>query len=253
MTALEPLRRELDLWAENNEVATLWWRDDDADSSTDEIRRMLDLSGESGATVVVAVVPATACDALAPVLLDCPGAVAVQHGYAHKDHSPADVRGKWELGMHRPLETILHELGSGWIRLTDLFGNRVRPMLVPPWNRIDPAVVRELPGMGYSTLSTFEPRSAPEAAPGLRRVNCHCDIIAWKRDRTFIGAASMVERLLEHLRARRQGDADADEPTGLLTHVWANDEEAWSALGEVLALVAEHPGGRWLDRTGLGL
>ena len=253
MSTLDPLRVELDLWAAADKVATLWWRDDDADSPTDEVRRMLDLSQATGAAVVVAAVPAKAGDALGPVLLDCPTAVVVQHGFAHRDHSPADIRGKWELGLHRPLETILDELRMGWARLSDLLGNRLRPMLVPPWNRIDLEVVRELPGMGYTTLSTFEPRNAAEATPGLCQVNCHCDVIGWKQDRKFIGQEKTVDRLVEHLQARRLGQVDRDEPTGLLTHVWANDEDAWITLGAVLEIVADHPGGRWLDQAGLAL
>lgn len=253
MNSLDPLRRELDTWASNGQVASLWWRDDDADSPTEAVRRMLDLSGDSGATVVVAVVPAKLDDALGPVLLDCPTAVAVQHGYAHKNHSPEDVRGKWELGLHRPLDTILGELRLGWTRLSGLFGSRVRPTLVPPWNRIDAGVVSELPKMGYTTLSTIEPRTSPQAAPGLNLINCHCDIIAWKRNRAFIGPEKTAQRLAEHLRARRLGEVDTDEPTGLLSHVWINDDETWVALAAVLSLVADHPGGRWLDRADLGL
>ena len=253
MGVLDPLKSELDLWAANDEVATLWWRDDDAEEPTDGIRRMLELSHGTGATVVIAVVPAKAQDALAPMLLECPTATLVQHGYAHRDHSPGDVKGKWELGLHRPLEAILDELQRGWVRMSDLFGSRARPMMVPPWNRIAPGVVGELAGAGYTTLSTFGPRKSAEAAPGLRWVSTHCDVIAWKRDRTFIGAGKTAARLVEHLRARRLGEVDADEPTGLLTHVWANDEEAWNALGAVLELVTNHPGGRWLDQAGLGL
>lgn len=253
MSTFDPLRVELDLWAAADKVATLWWRDDDADFPTDGIRRMLDLSQGTGTTVVVAAVPAKADDALGPVLLGCPTAVVVQHGFAHRDHSPADIKGKWELGLHRPLESILDELRMGWTRLSDLLGDRLRPMLVPPWNRIDSELIKELPGMGYTTLSTFEPRSAAEAAPGLRRVNCHCDVIAWKQDRKFIGEEKTVDRLVEHLQARRLEQVDSDEPTGLLTHVWANDEDAWTTLGAVLEIVADHPGGRWLDQAGLAL
>lgn len=253
LISLDPLRRELDVWAANDQVASLWWRDDDADSSTDPVHRMLELSGQYDATVVVAVVPAKVEDELASTLLDYPRAVTVQHGYAHQDHSPKDVRGKWELGLHRPLDAILSELQVGWERLTSLFGSCVRPTMVPPWNRIDTAVVSKLPKMGYTTLSTFEPRKTPQAVPGLKLVNCHCDIIAWKRNRAFIGPEKTAQRLVEHLRARRLGEVDADEPTGLLTHVWVHDEDAWATLDAVLSVVADHPGGRWLNRDDLGL
>ncbi|MDF1736027.1 MAG: hypothetical protein P1U37_12120, partial [Minwuia sp.] len=58
-------------------------------------------------------------------------------------------------------------------------------------------------------------------------------------------------RLVEHLAARRNGEVDADEPTGLLTHVWAQDEACWDVLEAVLRLVTEHPAACWLDRDRL--
>ena len=55
MDPFDPLRAELDAWAGNGAVATFWWRDDDAAGPTDPVRRLLDISSESGVTVALAV------------------------------------------------------------------------------------------------------------------------------------------------------------------------------------------------------
>lgn len=246
MKELDALKAELDRWAEAGRTATCWWRDDDAEKPDAPVRRMLDLSAETGAPVFIAVVPAKAVDDLVVPILDCPTAIPVQHGWAHQDHSTPDVKGKWELGLHRPAETVLDELRRGWARMSELFGERFEPMLGPPWNRIDPALFPHLPDIGFRVLSTFAPRPAAIASDGLKQVNGHCDIISWKRGRSFIGAEKTASRMAEHLELRLTGAVE-DEPTGLLTHVWINDESAWAAMRAVIDLVAGHPAGSWLN------
>lgn len=250
MKELDALRAELDRWAEAGREATFWWRDDDAEDADDDVRRMLDLSDETGVPVFIAVVPARARDSISEPMLACATAIPIQHGWAHQDHSPADVKGKWELGLHRPREIVLGELRHGWNRMSELFGDRFEPMLGPPWNRIDAALFGDLPDIGFEVLSTFAPRHGALAAPGLKQVNGHCDIISWKRGRTFIGAEKTANRMAEHLELRRTGAVD-DEPTGLLTHVWINDEAAWKAMRDVIDLVNSHSHARWLDWNGL--
>ena len=105
------------------------------------------------------------------------------------------------------------------------------PLLVPPWNRIDPRVIARLPAAGYVALSTFGPRPAPWAAPGVVQCNTHVDLIAWRQDRAFIGADRAIERTVAHLRARREGHVDSVEPTGILTHHLDFDDAAWAFLG----------------------
>ncbi|WP_164516350.1 polysaccharide deacetylase family protein [Minwuia thermotolerans] len=246
MKELDALRAELDRWHEAGREATLWWRDDDAEAPDAPVLRMLELSARHGAGCFIAAVPARAVDALGPAIVDCPTAVPFQHGWAHEDHSPAAVKGKWELGLHRPKAAILDELRRGRARMAELFGARDRPMLGPPWNRIAPELCADLPALGFEVLSTFAPRPCATPAPGLRQVNGHVDIISWKRGRSFIGAEKTANRLADHLAQRRRGEVE-DEPTGLLTHVWINDEPAWEAIDAVLGLVAAHPAARWLD------
>ena len=69
------------------------------------------------------------------------------------------------------------------------------PALVPPWNRIAADLVPSLPGAGFTGLSTFGPRRAAEAAPGLRRVNTHLDLVVWRDGGRPLDLAAAVERL----------------------------------------------------------
>ena len=49
------------------------------------------------------------------------------------------------------------------------------------------------------------------------------------------------------MRARRLGEADAAEPTGLLTHHPAHDAPAWAFLETLLDRLAGHPAVRFVE------
>jgi hypothetical protein len=59
-------------------------------------------------------------------------------------------------------------------------------------------------------------------------------VIAWQRNRSFIGVDEAIDRVTAHLRARREGAADADEPTGLLTHHLDMSEAGWAFAEELV-------------------
>lgn len=235
------LADELDRWAAAGRTATLWWRDDDAGESHPALTRLLALSGALDVPLVLAVVPAWLTPEVAAQLRAAPAGVVVwQHGLAHRNHEPTrDAEGRKvkgaELGPARPAAAALADLAAGWPPLVAAVGPRLAPGLVPPWNRIAPAVLAGLPGLGYRLVSAFGPRAAAEPVPGLRQVNCHADPIVWREGRRFAGAAVALERLRGHLADRREGRADAAEPTGLLTHHQAMDEPGWAFLVEALA------------------
>ena len=150
-----------------------------------------------------------------------------------------------ELGPHRPQDHVLSELRSGFSRLAESFGEGFLPVLVPPWNRIAAPLLPELPSLGLRGLSTFTPRSGREPAPGLRQVNCHADLIDWRGGRRGRDHGVLAREVAGHLRARREGRADAGEPTGLLTHHLDHDARAWSFVEELFDRVALHPGVHW--------
>src|SRR5262249_14101068 len=126
-------------------------------------------------------------------------------------------------------------------RLAALVPDRLRPALVPPWNRIAPAVRAALPDRGYRVLSTFGPRARAQMESGLRVLNSHVDPIQWRMDRRFGGAAWALDQVTAHLVARREARIDPTEPTGLLTHHRDLSAPAWAWLDEMLGRLAAHP------------
>jgi hypothetical protein len=244
------LRAELDRWAMAGRTATLWWRDDDACTATPALGRLLAIAGAHRVPVTLAVIPARAEPALIRAIDACDAATVVQHGYAHANHAAAGERNQ-ELGEHRPVASCLDELGRGRARLAAMAGARFLPVLVPPWNRIASAVTAALPAGGFAGLSTFGPRPRPFVAAGLVQCNTHVDVVAWRRGRQFVGDAAALERLTDHLAARRAGRVDGDEPTGLLTHHLVADPATWLFVESLLMRTQRHPAAEWLGADAL--
>lgn len=246
MTPWEDLTDELDRWAEAGRSATFWWRDDDVTEPTAELDRLLGLRSELDTPLALAVIPAKARSSLATPLAGAAGVSVLQHGFAHANHCP-DVRRKSELGPQRPAWNVAQELTAGRASLGEILEEWMLPILVPPWNRIDAGLVALLPGLGYTGLSTFAAREAREAAPGVTQVNAHIDIIDWSGTRRFVGESAAVGAAVAHLAARRNGAADVDEATGLLTHHLAHDADCWTFARRFVGATAAHRGARWIS------
>ena len=250
------LSEELDAWAAAGRAATLWWRDDDAVEPSAALERLLGLAAARDVPIALAAIPARASEALAGGIETAGARVTLlQHGYAHRNHAPAGEK-KAELGAHRRASAVLEELARGQARMTALFGLGQfgsgssglgwAPVLVPPWNRIAEALVPALARLGFRGLSTYGARAAAEPVPGLVQINSHVDIMRWAAPRGFLGTAAALDLLAGHLRARRLGEADAAEPSGLLSHHGAHDEACWAFLDELLGRLAEHPAARFV-------
>lgn len=194
----------------------------------------------------MAVIPALMEPSLVASLVDAPTTTVVQHGYAHRNHAAAGER-NWELGGHRPVEEVIAELRTGRSHLAQTFGPRFLPVLVPPWNRIDPLVIARLGEAGLQGLSTFGVRSAASPVPAIVQCNTHVDLIAWRRGKTFVGTEAAIERLVAHLEARRKGTADPKEATGVLTHHLDFSGDAWQFLADLVARTKAHGGATWMD------
>jgi hypothetical protein len=242
------LMAEFDRWEEAGKVATLWWRDDDAVVPTARLGRLLSIA--SGVPVSLAVIPADAEPELAEwltgYLRSAPKAsvTVLQHGWRHVNHSAA--RKKSEFPAERPTSEMASELAAGRARLTDLFGTRAQPVLVPPWNRFDDSLLGLLARCGLTGISRARARSASSRALGIIEANIHVDLVAWKENRGFVGEDAALGGLVEHLRARRLRGVCADEPTGILTHHLVQDEATDAFLDRLITVSVAHPAVLWL-------
>jgi len=234
------LDRTLDAYAAAGKTATWWWRDDDATHPTPALDRLLTLAPD--VPLVLAVIPARAQSELAQRLKAAPSARVCLHGWNHWNHAPAGEP-KAELGAHRPTSYVLGELARGWMRLTQIFPDAMT-LLVPPHNRIAPAVAAGLRGAGIRALSTYGARKNVPA--GIAQTNTHTDIMDWTT-RAFIGEGPALGALVAHLKARLAGTADPDEATGVLSHHLAHDEGAWRFLGALIGRLKAHRAARALD------
>ncbi|WP_147819453.1 polysaccharide deacetylase family protein [Salidesulfovibrio onnuriiensis] len=246
--ALADIRRELDAWGETGRTAFLWWRDDDAARATPELETLLALSARYSIPCNLAVIPARAEGSLQERLAAAGQVWVLQHGYAHVNHAPRNQGlGAWELGLHRPLEQILLDLKRGREELEALFGGRFVPAVVPPWNRIDPALFPHLRPLGFCGVSAEWNRDQTFEIDGVRIVSAHADLLRWKgKQAAFAGAGRVAQSLVEHLRAKRLGRAEPREPSGVLTHHLEMDGPAWEFMDVLLRATTTHGACRWL-------
>jgi hypothetical protein len=238
MSSWAALDEEIARWRDAGREIALWWRDDDAADVGPALERLMRLQHATSAPLALAVVPAQATAALAARLAGESMIDVLQHGYAHVNHAGTTEK-KMELGLQRPAMIVLGDLGTGWMALERLFGPRALAVLVPPWNRIAPALVPALPEIGFRGLSTFGARTRSEPVRGLRQVNTHVDLIDWRGGRGFVGAEQALEALVRSLAAARIQNG---EPIGILSHHLAMDEGAWDFLMSLLGRATMMPG-----------
>ncbi len=226
------LKAELARTADVGGRTRFWLRDDDAIAVTPALQRLDGLcSGRM--PILLAVIPAGATRDLAAWTAERPSITPCQHGWRHANHATTGERA-CELGGARSDGDVLAELAQGRIVICDLFGSEAASILVPPWNRIRPSLIKELSGAGYAALSTFG-RVGGTGSADLPRLNCDLDIIDWRNGRRGRTVESLCERLVRLVIEARIDDA----PIGLLTHHLAHDEAAWRFLGEFLDAI--HP------------
>lgn len=232
--------KALDQRAREGRPARLWWRDDDAVAPTEALDRLLGLSTTWKIPLALAVIPERTGTALADRLGAEDLTTVTVHGWAHRNHAPATEK-KAELGAHRPAPAVLAELAQGLTKLRDLYGPRLAPVLVPPWNRIAPEVVAGLPALGFHAVSTFGP---PKPAP-LAVVNTHVDLMDWH------GTGGGRPTITLYADLARALAPPGDGAIGILSHHLVHDVQAWAFLDALFALTQGHPGCRWVSIGGL--
>ena len=235
-----PFRAALDKAAGAGSRIDFWWRDDDAERPGESLDRLVSRARARAIPLVLAVIPAEAGTDLADRLAGEPNVAVLQHGWRHARHSAPDAK-KAEFGDDRPLDAMLAEIDAGASRLRALFGDRLLPGFVPPWNRIGPRLAERLVADRELVLSTHSP-----GAPSLpRRVDTHCDIIAWRTTRSAVPAEEAFALLADEVERRLAGASVG--PIGLLSHHLVHDEQAWRLLDDILAAVESSPASRWPD------
>jgi predicted deacetylase len=231
---LDPLREALDSVPE---PVVCFFRDDDVGWRADRLRDLLDLVGELGLPMDLAVIPAVLDARTARELVGrierSDGRLGVhQHGYAHVNHEPSGER-KCEFGRARAREDQLHDIATGRERLGVLLGPAVEPIFTPPWNRCTEETGSCLSELGFEILSR-EARAAPLDAPALRGLPVSVDLLKRRN-----GARLPVEQVAAIAAAavRRAG------PVGVMLHHAEMDRPELQVTAELLSTLAEH------DRT----
>ncbi len=90
--------------------------------------------------------------------------------------------GAWELGLHRPKSVVLDELRDGMLKLSQLFKTRFVPVLVPPWNRIDPELLFTCL-LWVFVVCPPATKNRPVPPSDLRVADAHCDVLSWKKEK----------------------------------------------------------------------
>lgn len=242
MSAWDAFGDELQRWADAGRGVEFWWRDDDATRPDPALARLLALAEQARAPLALAVVPIGAQAAIFAGM--GPMTSVIQHGADHRNRAVAGAK-KSEFPDGAPVAEAVARVVAARVRLADLAGARMVPVLAPPWNRIDRSLVPALAGAGLRGLSQFGARSAAEPAPGLRQVNTHVDIIDWRGTRGFAGEEVVLRVAESHLAAQRTGRADPAEPTGWLTHHACHDEAAWIFLERLFEFASRRGAIRW--------
>ena len=240
----QPLQEELAIWQAEARTLPLWWRDDDAVADTPALRQLSQSAAHAGLPVHIAVIPVYVEQSLVARVAADPTLVPVVHGWAHRSHAVAFDKNA-EFGAHRPLGLMAEEAARGLDRLTSLFGARVAPIFVPPWNRVDPRLLPDLQRAGFHVVSTFKPRKTRSPVPGLLQVNTHIDPIDWHGSRGLMEGDVLIAKIVRLLQDRRSGRRDAEEPLGLITHHLDHDPAIWAFCEGLMDLMLSGPAHPW--------
>ncbi len=224
----------------------MWWRDDDLIENTPKFDMLMQASERFNAAILVAIIPGLASEHLDVQKTDPKLAFFCQHGWKHINHE-ADRGGKSEFADSRDLADVANEIALGQAVLARLIGERSLPIFVPPWNSVAEPHVQTLATRGFTGLSTYGRRREGFAAPGVRLVNTHIDVLDWSTGAVprAVPIDDLLDRLTKFVRKQRE-EASADpEPIGILTHHRAMREDAWPVLDELLPILLSTPGLTW--------
>ena len=217
------VEEQLDRARDAGRTLRFWLRDDDAVTVTPALERLRDLC------VDVRNAGAAGRDSgrrrACPGILDrgqslvhaLPARLCSQQSRGRGRTAPASLAASARVGV------VLEELRRGRARLQALFGARLSDILVPPWNRIDPALPPAPPGSGLRRR--FRPSGRRRNRwTGYAHLNCDLDIIDWRNGRVGRSPEDVCGKLAGLIEQSR----DSARPIGILTHHLAHDAQAWT-------------------------
>lgn len=214
----------------------LWWRDDDAITTTPALEHLTRLSLHLDLPVHLACVPKHMDRRVADFVKAHCNIVPVAHGWQHKNHAPDGAK-KAEFG--HPRRSAVAEISQACDVMTDAFESTFLPVFVPPWNRFDPSFLPALTSAGFVALSTFGDRRSRCLDCDLLQINTHIDPLDWRGTRGLKDPDTLIAQAATLIDARVSGEQDASEPLGYLTHHLVHDSPVWH--------FTEHLIGRLLD------
>ena len=233
---------EISRWENAGRAAEFWWRDDDAARPDAALTRLTGLAQRTGTPLALAVIPMQS----AREIFENLGAFVsiLQHGTDHANRAGAGEK-KTEFSAAEAPSAATARLADARRLLEALAGKRFLPVLAPPWNRLPQHLAAPLAAAGFRGLSQYGTRSRAEAAPGLRQVNTHVDLVAWRSGRGFVGEEFALAAATTHLAAKRAAIADPHEATGWLTHHAVHDEATWSFVERLFETTRRRPAVMW--------
>lgn len=233
--ASEEISRELDAWASAGIAARFWWRDDDAASSTPELRRIIDFWQRFEVSAALAVIPEKVDNSLVDLVAESDCCIW-QHGWRHQFHLDG------EFGDRRALPAMIEEALEGRCALDRRFGTgRWQEVFVPPNHRLSARFKTLLPALGYRGLSAGIPLTPP--LRHVVEVNAEIDIMDWPNGR-MLESDTIARMIVDALQARRRGALSIDTPIGILSHHLRLDSSAWESLTPLMEDLVSHSGAR---------
>jgi uncharacterized protein DUF2334 len=212
----------------------LFFRDDDAGWRDDRLAVLLDLFARHGLPLDLAVIPCELRPGLADELRrraeSGDGLALHQHGFAHRNHEPEGR--KYEFGPSRAREDQLRDIEAGRRLLEARLAGLIQPIFTPPWNRCTAETGACLAELGFAVLSR-EARAEPLGVAGLVELPVRLDWFA-HRHGVRLAADEWGERLA--------GEIARGGVVGVMFHHAVMDAGEMARAGELLALLAGHPG-----------
>ncbi len=235
---------ELRRWRAAGQTARIWWRDDDASGSASAregllLERLVRVSAETGAPLVLAVVPAGELSGLANRLEGAATVTVIQHGVDHQNRREGAAAGEFPDGWSQL--QLQEALAAGWSRMAGL--PRAMKVFAPPWNDVHPHLERALRANGYIGWSA---NGTVAASGACCRLDAHLDLMRWRGGARFRGRGKLLGAFAAELRRRRLSGL-WDAPIGLLSHHLAHDDAAWAFLGDFLRWTKAQPQLSWVS------